>query len=63
LFFFFWTSWGGGKEKANKGEKKNLEGEGKAGLGPVCLPESCFLLESEFWKSEFWESELFFDVW
>jgi hypothetical protein len=30
--FFFWTSSGGGKVKANKGKKKELEGEGKACL-------------------------------
>jgi hypothetical protein len=27
-------------------------------VGPVCLLERSFLLESKFW-----ESELFFDVW
>ena len=32
-------------------------------LGPVCLLESSFLLESEFQENEFPENELFFDVW
>jgi hypothetical protein len=32
-------------------------------LGPVCLLESSFLLESEFQENEFPESKLFFDVW
>jgi len=32
-------------------------------LGPVCLLESSFLLEKEFWENKFWKSELFSDVW
>jgi len=31
--------------------------------GPVCLLESSFLLESEFWESKFQKSELFSDIW
>ena len=32
-------------------------------LGPICLLECSFLLESEFRESEFQESELFSNVW